>query len=943
MNKDLYNLLSEICLNGDSKHTHITKAGGEKKWTVDQANKLRFWEELCKIVANDSDNSMNIYEVPDTKELPIIVDLLLKFDNVSSIVTPFPDKALEGVVMCFQTAITELCKVEEEEDNLSCVVLESKMWCEDSVTGTIIKDNVSQCGNLGLESKTPTKNKSYLAIKVRLQFALNRIDVNFQNQHILKRAIELMRVYNIAKYMNSQPIGDWYSIVSLASSGQPVLMYGSTEKLNQPKMFFYKFWGKVPIESFTNPDECKDEVCELDLDMLRLSNHIDITKGLFEEDDLSDANQDADHWLPMILSLGYGKAVTLPLSKSSVSKNVASIRYDKGDVPEIEIAEHLLSIVNLQRRFSDLSNWSDMGHALHTCKDAEENRGTHQGLAIWTRHTEKFCKSQDRDIRLKNISETYSKFNNNNIGLKTIAFFAREDNRASYDSWHEAWLASSMRKAISGTHTDVAEALYRHDWLNWLCTGDKNYWFQYREKSHRWVGIGTKGIDLSRIISSTFVKRFETMRTNWSREVQESDDEYFRAAGEESIKQCTRLIFNLKKVPFKRSIMTEVTEFFHHSTLCDIMDMNPFVMGIQDGVIDVSGNKAIVRPGKPEDYISKQSTVGLQTKYDWKHPLVLEVMEWLEKVFPNKSLRDHFIKYVSSCMRGRNSDKLFPILTGEGDNGKSMIIKALELLFGQYCIKFPTSIITGKRTQSSSAMPELARARAAKIAIVQEPGPNEQMQPGPVKELTGGDSMYQRGLYAEGGDMVMMLKLLCMSNKVPVVLNADKAIKNRIRIFPFKSTWSDNAPQDIKEQYAKRIFKKDPFFEARIPHFAGAFLWIIVQYFEIYIKEGMGTNKEIDEATSEYWQEHDIYRCFFSETIKEARTIDGKIDVNSKLHISDIYREFKQWFKDCFPQAKIPNRNVVKAAVEEIMKVKVDHSWVGIKFANEDSIKNQVL
>lgn len=58
-----------------------------------------------------------------------------------------------------------------------------------------------------------------------------------------------------------------------------------------------------------------------------------------------------------------------------------------------------------------------------------------------------------------------------------------------------------------------------------------------------------------------------------------------------------------------------------------------------------------------------------------------------------------------------------------GDNGKSVTENLFEIMLGKYAIKLPTSLLVGKRTQSSSACPELVRAgNGVRWALLQEPG-----------------------------------------------------------------------------------------------------------------------------------------------------------------------------------------------------------------------------
>ena len=89
--------------------------------------------------------------------------------------------------------------------------------------------------------------------------------------------------------------------------------------------------------------------------------------------------------------------------------------------------------------------------------------------------------------------------------------------------------------------------------------------------------------------------------------------------------------------------------------------------------------------------------------------------------------------------------------SGEGDNGKSVTQSIFEQMLGEYAIKLPTSLITGKRTQSSAACPELARSgNGVRWAVIQEPEHKDIINIGILKELSGNDTFYARKLHQNG-------------------------------------------------------------------------------------------------------------------------------------------------------------------------------------------------
>ena len=72
-------------------------------------------------------------------------------------------------------------------------------------------------------------------------------------------------------------------------------------------------------------------------------------------------------------------------------------------------------------------------------------------------------------------------------------------------------------------------------------------------------------------------------------------------------------------------------------------------------------------------------------------------------------------------------------------------------MLGDYAVKISTSLITGKKGGLGSAAPELSRAGGGvRWAVLEEPDPDEEINGGIFKSLTGNDSYWARDLFEKG-------------------------------------------------------------------------------------------------------------------------------------------------------------------------------------------------
>ena len=105
----------------------------------------------------------------------------------------------------------------------------------------------------------------------------------------------------------------------------------------------------------------------------------------------------------------------------------------------------------------------------------------------------------------------------------------------------------------------------------------------------------------------------------------------------------------------------------------------------------------IFSPGRPEDFISKCIPINY-TEFDESDEEVQNVIEFLQKVFPDSSIRSYFLDTYSDIFVGGNTQKKVYLWTGEGDNGKSITQSFFEKMLGELAIKFNTQYFTGKKT-----------------------------------------------------------------------------------------------------------------------------------------------------------------------------------------------------------------------------------------------------
>lgn len=921
--------------NTDKPVTHHTLYGPKAKWNIFEQS--IFWDTYCNLVENGA-SDLCMAERPE-EYMPLIVDCTFRFylnDDIDRDL--YDERFIANMVSCYQTAIGENVAVTQGNHEYIAVVLVSdKHWYEND----------------------------HIVTQIRLQFPFCVTDIQTQINRIRPSAIKYLNQRNVISSLESSPSDNWEKIIDPYGPRESVLMYGSQSQSGKPVLKFEYLYGTITDAHLATDNSPFLEPSDVFPSPL---NHTDIVSGRIDTDIFNSSCKelnDTYYWFPIFLSVRYsGKIAKLksrggndlnrsniesvpygtPVSGVAMASLTSSRISDDDDndqyQSDIDLAGRFISMLSAER-VTNITYWLDVGKALYTTF-----QGSVTGLNLWIRFTEDGYNTGDLIFRGRDDCEEYwPEFKNNRLTLKTLAWYARKDSPVAYDIWHKEWCAPDMEKATSCLDRDVARALYKTYWLDFVCSNfEKTIWYMYKGDRHRWFDHGKTELLIK--ISGDFSNRFERLRAAIGGQIAETNDSDRKDKYESIHKKITKLINQLKSNRFKATILKECKEDFFCRDFYENIDLDPSIIGVRNCVIECTKSNAFARDGKPEDYVTRCCETYYPFEYSWEHPKVKQVWYWLRQTFVDDELVECFVLLLSSLLYGRNSDKIFPVWSGEnGDNSKSMWVKALQAVFGQYCLMFDSSMITtSNKNFSKGPSPELARAEAARVAIMAEPDESEPLKGNDIKLHTGGEKRYARNCGENGKEMDTTYTLILMCNVVPEIPKGGNAVKNRFTLMPFLSTWVKNAPATEEEQFAKRLFPKDLRFEDKITGMAPAILWIMVQKFEIYLVKGITEPKVVKEYTESYWLENDVYARFINDPENICRAMtrnqDGNEipDTNATLAFGALYLAFKRWFKNEYPNRPQPESTEAKKEfLKRLGKQNARKQWVGIRLTEVDT------
>lgn len=871
-------------------HSHVSLINPKGKYMFDREELETLWDVYCSAIYENKDENkdkicVGLAEVSQ-EYIPVIVDADIKIKSTSKLVYGdhlYTTDHVKKVIQIYQSVLSKIIK-NCTDKHLLCVVLEKNIY-EINKNDTL-----------------------YIKNGFHLHFPncfIRKIDYDI---HLLPRVLQQL---NDQKVFEDLGFSKAEEVIDKNISTVPWLLYGSSKNTDMEPYILTKIYDS----SFTE---------------LTLREAFSNYKIYDADEKVIEYTKNITYYLPRILSiLPYNRKESIVRSDICIMKEIKKKKQSseprKEQTESIEanmiIARELLPLLS-DFRVTDRNEWLNIGWILFNISD-----GSDEGLELWCDFSARDEEKYDEAV----CNHEWRKMVRKNYNIRSLRYFAGIDNPEAYKKYVDSKIMEHTNTSLSGSHTDVAYLLHSMYSDTFVCASTVNkIWFQFI--GHKWEQI-EDGVFLRQKLSNkddpnSIVNIYGGIQKGLYEQMSKLSRDDEKKSIEDKIKCVTGMIKNIKSSPFKANIMKEAMDLFYDRHFKTKIDMNPHLIGCLNGVYDLKLN--IFRPGKPEDYISKCMNVEY-IEYTDDHSDVISVHDYLEKVFPDKTLRTYFLDTTSETFVGGNHRKLVIFWLGEGDNAKSVTQKFVESLFGPLAIKFNTTIFTGKKIANGAANAELARAGSGvRWAALEEPDGDEQLNIGALKMLSGNDSIFARDLFEKGKDareITPMFKLAFICNKLPKLKYSDKATWNRIRVLPFEAKFTDDYPADVSEQVKQKHFPVDTEFKYKIPKLLPALLWILLEHRKKMVN--FIEPQKVKLATSLYQAENDMYQQFISECIIEVP--------DAKLGWNETFSKFKIWFKFNSPSTPLPNKQDLRDYLNKRFGDQVGTKWIGLQIHDKIS------
>lgn len=246
--------------------------------------------------------------------------------------------------------------------------------------------------------------------------------------------------------------------------------------------------------------------------------------------------------------------------------------------------------------------------------------------------------------------------------------------------------------------------------------------------------------------------------------------------------------------PFLKKMMKELTDvaankYFNMLNKVESLeekgvkfDANLNIIPFKNGVYDLVTK--CFRNHKSEDYSTKTLA------FDFDETINNQALDlFFEQIMPIKDERDYLLYTLATLLYSNTSNDHLYFFIGKGCNGKSLLLKLVQLTLGPFAKKVSENMFSTHVSTPGQARPELIELKNAKVAILTDPKINT-LCSSTVKNLAGNESVVARALYSKTQEAVVVnAKFIISMNTFPTFTENDNATRRRLRFIMFHSSF----------------------------------------------------------------------------------------------------------------------------------------------------------
>ncbi len=334
----------------------------------------------------------------------------------------------------------------------------------------------------------------------------------------------------------------------------------------------------------------------------------------------------------------------------------------------------------------------------------------------------------------------------------------------------------------------------------------------------------------------------------------------------------------------------------------EVFDSKLGYAGAPNGTINLETGELL--PNNPRDYITKRTGVPYEPdaprpeqfmsllhetfKYPVRKADDVDMQEFKRSsAFHSRLLIDYIQRLIGYAVMGTCREHIFPVLLGEGWNGKGVLVRTINKVLGDYGGEVqPEILLSAAKSNSQGPSPETIDLKGKRLVVASETNQGDFLNVSKVKRITGGDVMVGRALYANDMERFSPTHTVALqTNYAPNVTADDYAFWERVHVIPFLRTFVTNPDPENPFQALMDKDLEDKL-DLELP---GILKWII-DGVRLYRKEGLNPPECVKLSVEEYRKSSD----YLAEFIEECCHVSS----DYREHVPSFVKSLNAWRKE---------------------------------------------
>ena len=347
--------------------------------------------------------------------------------------------------------------------------------------------------------------------------------------------------------------------------------------------------------------------------------------------------------------------------------------------------------------------------------------------------------------------------------------------------------------------------------------------------------------------------------------------------------RCDEICKKLKTTCYTDSLFKQIIHHFKYKDFIEELDKYRHLLCFGEDVYDLTLNEW--RKTTPADLCSKKCNM---TKDEVNNTNLKELMNIIIDIHTDEERREFFISSLSDLLYGKNTKELFHIWTGTGRNGKGVIAEILRTSFGDYYCSPSVSLITQKMATSTSANPELAKTRGARIVMFTEPEEGSKLNNSLMKQYTGGDELTTRELFCNPFSFTPHFTIILQCNTFQMQDVKDDSIPERLLFMKFKNSFVDEPTMDWQRKKDKTLKNEDT-----LDRLKGAMMFLLIEKWrELSPNHNFKPPQSVIDDKMEFLDDNNNIKQFVDENIEFTE------NQGDMLKAKELLSDYKMWMED---------------------------------------------